>query len=87
MGTWIAARWASPLIKYGLIALALLGLVAGVLWYIDSVRRDGKKAGAAEVTTQVQTQTIVIQREIRRAEDNAPKSASGVSERMRAGSF
>lgn len=87
MGTWIAAQFASPLIKYGLIALAVIGLVVGVLLYIDGVRSDGEKAGAAEVTTQVQTQTIVIQREIRRAEDNAPRSPAGVSKRLRDGTF
>jgi uncharacterized protein HemX len=75
-------------IGLGVAALvAVLGLVAGALWYVQSQRDEAFKAGEASVVTQVQTQTIVIQREIRRAEDNAPRSPAGVSKRLRDGTF
>ena len=49
---------AKPAVKYGAMALAVVGLVVVVVLYIDGVRRDGKKAGAAEVAGAVQTETI-----------------------------
>lgn len=76
-----------PLVKWGLIAGGVVALVLGVLWYIDGVRAEGKKAGAAEVTGQVQSNTIVIQREIQRAEDRGPRTPRDVSKRLRDGSF
>lgn len=57
-GIPVLAFLGRPLFKYGLLALAVVGLVIGVVLYIDGVRRDGKKAGAAEVTTAVQGETI-----------------------------
>jgi hypothetical protein len=49
---------AKPAIKYAAIGLAILALIAGALFYVDSVRRDGKKAGANEVIKDVQIETI-----------------------------
>lgn len=54
----IPAFLAKPAFKYGAMALAVVGLIVVVVLYIDGVRRDGKKAGAAEVTGAVQTETI-----------------------------
>ena len=49
---------AKPAVKYGALAIALVVLVGVVGWYIRDTREDGKKSGAAEVTTKVQTETI-----------------------------
>jgi type II secretory pathway component PulJ len=87
MGAWIAEKFASPLVKWALIALALIGLVAGALWYVDSERRQARKDGAAAVESQVKTNTIVIERKIQRAEDRAPRTRRGVSDELRAGTF
>lgn len=54
----VLAFLGKPLFKYGALAIAVLLLVVGVVLYIDGVRRDGRKAGAAEVTGAVQTETI-----------------------------
>lgn len=54
----MTAFLARPAVKYiaiGLAALALLGVAA---WYIRSTYTEGKKSGAAEVTTKVQEETI-----------------------------
>jgi hypothetical protein len=52
------AFFAKPAVKYGAIALAIVGLIVIVVLYLDNVRDEGKKAGAAEVTGAVQTETI-----------------------------
>lgn len=78
---------AKPAVKYGAIALAVLGLVVGALIYVDHVRSSGEKTGATAVTAQVQQNTIVIQREIKRAEDNGPRTSRDVSKRLRDGTF
>jgi len=67
----MATFFARPLIKYGAIALGLVLLVAGVLFYIDGVRRDGKKAGAAAVTTAVQAEGVKKQEEARQDKTKA----------------
>lgn len=54
----IGAFFAKPLIKYGAIALVLLGLVGFALWYIDDVRDEGAEAGASTVINEVQAETI-----------------------------
>lgn len=77
----------SPLLKYALIGVAVLGLVVGAVLYVGHVRSDGEKAGAAEVTTQVQANTITIQGNINRAEQAGPRTPRDVSKRLRDGSF
>ena len=62
---------AGPALKYGLIGLGILALIAGALFYVDSVRRDGKKAGASEVTTKVQEETIKKTDEARKDKEKA----------------
>jgi hypothetical protein len=54
----IAAWFAKPLVKYGAIALGILALIVGVVIYLDSVRNEGRKAGAADVTTKVQEKAL-----------------------------
>lgn len=54
----MAALFAKPLVRYGLIALAVLALVGGALWYVDDVRDEGVESGAATVTNAVQKETI-----------------------------
>jgi hypothetical protein len=49
---------AKPAVKYGAIGLAFLVLLAAALWYVRDTRKAGEKAGAAEVTTKVQEETI-----------------------------
>jgi hypothetical protein len=83
----LIAKFGGPALKYGLIALALAAAVVAALFYIDGVREEGYRAGEANVVTQVQTETIIIQKEIIRAENSAPRSPAGVSKRMREGSF
>jgi hypothetical protein len=85
--TAILSWLSKPLVKYGLMALAAAGLVLGALWYIDDVRKEGFEAGKTATESQVKTNTIVIQREIHRAEDRGPRTPSDVSKRLRDGSF
>jgi hypothetical protein len=73
----IAAFFAKPLVKYGAIALGILALVVGVVIYLDSVRKEGRKAGAAEVTGAVQTETI-------KKTDEARKDKVEADEKIRA---
>ena len=77
----------SPLGKAGVAALVVAALIGGALWYRSSVREEGFEAGKAEVTGQVQTNTIIIQREIKRAEDSGPRTPRDVSKRLRDGTF
>lgn len=81
------ALLASPLLKYGAIALALVGLVVGALFYIDGVRKAGYQAGKAETEVQVITNTVTIQREITRAEKAAPRTRRAVADSLRNDSF
>lgn len=60
----VASFLAKPLVKYGLIALAVVAVLVLVVRYIDGVRSDGKSAGRNEVITKTQENTIV---EIERA--------------------
>lgn len=76
-----------PLVKWGLEALAAAGLALGAVWYIDSVREAGFRAGKTEAESQVKSNTIVIQREIQRAEDRGPRTRRDVSDSLRAGTF
>ena len=52
------AFFARPLVKYGAIAIGVLLLIGGVVIYLDARDRASKKAGAADVTTKVQEETI-----------------------------
>jgi hypothetical protein len=47
-----------PAVKYGAIALAILALIVGTLWVVNSIYGKGEKSGKAEVTTKVQEETI-----------------------------
>jgi hypothetical protein len=71
------ALLAKPAVKYGAIGLAILLMIGGVLLYIDGVRDDGKKAGASEVTTKVQEETI-------KKTDEARKDKVEADEKVRA---
>ncbi len=83
----MGAFLAKPLIKWGGIALGAIGLVVGALWYIGSERSQARKDGAATETVKVQERTIVIQKEIQRAEDRGPRTRRDVSDRLRDGTF
>ena len=72
----VAAFLAKPAVKYGAIALAIVGMIVVVVLYLDGVRSDGKKAGAAEVTGAVQTETI-------KKVDEARKEKAKTDEKIR----
>jgi hypothetical protein len=83
----LIAKFGGPALKYGLIALALAAAVVAALFYIDGVREEGFKAGKAETEVQVITNTVIVKEKIQRAEDRAPRSPAGVSQRLREGTF
>jgi hypothetical protein len=86
----LASLWAKPAVKIGTVVLGLLavaGIVLGALWYVDRVRAEGYAAGKTECESQVKTNTIIIQKEINRAEDRGPRTPSDVSKRLRDGTF
>lgn len=70
------AFFAKPLVKYGALAIAVLLLVGGVVLYIDGVRREGRKDGAATVTNAVQADNIKQNEAARREKDKANAKAS-----------
>lgn len=82
-----AAFFAKPLVKWGALALAALGLVVGALWYAGHLRSEGKKEGAAETTVIVQQKTIEVQRKINDAESKGPRTRSHAIDRLDAGTF
>lgn len=54
----VAAFLAKPLVKYGLIALVVVGLVVGTGLVINHIYKKGETAGAGAVTGAVQKKTI-----------------------------
>ena len=83
----LLAKFGGPALKYGAIALVLIGLVVGALFYVDGVRKEGYEAGKAETEVQVITNTVTIQKEITRAEKAAPRTRRAVADSLRNGSF
>lgn len=83
----LAAKFATPAVKYGLLAVGAVALVLGALWYIDNVREEGVEAGKTAVESEVKTNTIIIQREITRAEKAAPRTRRAVADSLRSGAF
>jgi cadmium resistance protein CadD (predicted permease) len=86
---WAAAAKfvAKPAVKWIAGILGVVAIVVGVLWYLDSERSQARKDGAASVKTEVQTQTIIIQKAITDAENRGPRTRRDVSDRLRSGSF
>jgi FtsZ-interacting cell division protein ZipA len=86
----LASLWAKPAVKIGTAIVALLaiaGLVFGALWYVDHVRAEGFEAGKTSCESQVKSNTIIIQREIQRAEEHGPRTRRDASDRLRKHSF
>ena len=54
----IAEFFAKPIVKYGGLALLAVALVAGTALVLRGEFSKGHKAGAAEVTNAVQSETI-----------------------------
>lgn len=54
----IAAFFARPAIKWGLIGLAVLALIAGTLFIVNRIYSKGEQAGQTKVITDVQADTI-----------------------------
>jgi cadmium resistance protein CadD (predicted permease) len=86
---WAAAAKfiAKPAFKWIAGILGVVAIVVGALWYLDSERDQARKDGAASVKTEVQTQTIIIQKAITDAENRGPRTRRDVSDRLRGGSF
>lgn len=74
--TAIATWFAKPAVRYGLIAIAVLILIAGTAWTLRNQFSEGKKAGAAAVTTTVQLETI-------KAQENARREKEQIDEKVR----
>lgn len=90
MGALVARLFAKTGVKIGLaiaVLLAIGGLVLWVVSYIDGVRDEGFAAGKAETEVQIITNTVIVKERIQRAEDSAPRTPAGVSQRLRAGTF
>lgn len=86
----LSGLWAKPAVKIGAVVLGLVavaGLVLGALWYVDSVRAEGFEAGKTACESQVKSNTIIIQREIQRAEEHGPRTRRDASDRLRNGTF
>jgi len=70
----MGAFFARPVVKYAALGIAVLALVIGVAWYIRATYTDGKKAGASEVVTKTQTETIIKIDEARKEKAKADET-------------
>jgi hypothetical protein len=82
-----AAFVAKPAVKWIAGILGVAAVIVGVLWYLGSERSQARKDGANEVTVKAQERTIIIQRDIQRAEQAAPRTRRAVADSLRDNSF
>jgi sensor domain CHASE-containing protein len=86
---WAAAAKfvAKPAVKWIAGIALVVAVIVGVQLWLKSERDQARKDGAASVKTEVQTQTIIIQKAITDAENRGPRTRRDVSDRLRSGTF
>ena len=70
----MTAFFARPAVKYGAIGLAILLLIGATLFAVNRIYSKGEKAGAGDVATKVQAETIKQTEKARQDKEKADEA-------------